>query len=76
MSSIGQILAMVEENAPETPRLMVGQRVNAISAGVVAFEATIESIRGAYARIRDDDGNVYSAAIDCLEPVEETGETA
>lgn len=76
MSSIGQTLAMVEdEDAPTKPRLKKGMRVRVVAPGVDAL-ATIAAIHASRAAIRDDHGNLWSASLDCLEPVEETGEPA
>jgi len=77
MSTIGHVCAMLEdEDAPAKPRFEPEQRVRVVGAGVAEFEATIKAIRGSRASIRDDDGNLYSAALDNLEPAEDEGAAA
>lgn len=75
MSSIGHVCAMVDEDAPAKPRLKKDMRVRVVVPGVDAV-VTIKTIHGDRAVIRDDDGNLWNAAVDCLEPIEETGEAA
>ncbi|MBG0809881.1 hypothetical protein IY145_10870 [Methylosinus sp. H3A] len=75
MSSIGQTCAMVDGDAP-VDWLEHGQRVRFVEEGRASLLATIEVIRGDWASIRDNDGNLWSARLDCLEPAEDTGEAA
>lgn len=75
MSSIGQTCAMVDADAPEE-RFEHGQRVRFVEDGRAPLLARVEVIRGDWASIRDDYGNLWSARLDCLEPAEDEGEAA
>lgn len=73
MSTIGQICAMCDEHP-----LTVGERVRILDCDPddadFAFRATIENIDHGFAKLRDDDGNCWSAALQFLVRAETTGE--